>query len=98
MRGTTTERGYGTPHRHERAKWQPLIDAGQGVCLAAVCLKTSRWIRPGEPWHLGHSPDRTFYIGPCHPECNTSEGGRRGNRKHPKARGPIRRWRPTRSW
>ena len=94
----TVDRGYGQEHRAKRLEWQPLIDAGEGACLAVVCLRTSRWIRPGEKWHLGHSADRSFYLGPCHPECNASEAGRRGNAKHPKARGPIKRWRPTRDW
>ena len=33
-RGTPTARGYGTPHRQERAKWQARIDAGEIIYCA----------------------------------------------------------------
>jgi hypothetical protein len=91
--GTTTERGYGTAHQKERARWQPVVNAGQAWCHAAVCLKASRWIQPGTPWDLGHTADRSAYIGPCHMACNRSEGAVRGNR----ARGRIRQWIPLRT-
>ena len=54
--GTTTQRGYGGQHQKLRAQWKPVVDAGQAYCHAIVCLKADRWIPPGTPWHLGHSP------------------------------------------
>lgn len=75
---STASRGYGGAHQAERARWQPVIDSGRGRCCAEICYLPSRTIAPGAEWHLGHNRDRTGYIGPCHPRCNTTEGGKRG--------------------
>ena len=77
--GTTTARGYGRAHQLERARWKPIVDAGQADCHAETCLMGDRWIEPGTPWHLGHTVDRTAWTGPEHARCNTSEGATRGN-------------------
>lgn len=69
---TTTQRGYGHTHQQERAKWEPLVTAGQ-----AICWRCQNPIDPSEPWDLGHDdhdPDR--YAGPEHPACNRGAGGR----------------------
>lgn len=79
--GTTTQRGYGSTHQAERRKWKPIVDAGQAHCHAAVCLQLTRRINPGEPWDLGHTPDRTAYTGPEHASCNRADGARRKNRR-----------------
>lgn len=71
---------YGWEHQKIRAKWAPVVARGEGWCAEVVCLKASRHIEPGEPWHLAHTPDCTDYLGPAHAECNTSEGATRGNR------------------
>lgn len=86
---STTARGYGHQHQLEKAKWQPVIDAGHGTCHATICLEPTRTIQPDAAWDLGHTPDRTSYTGPEHPRCNRSEGARRGNKQ--RNRGP-RRW------
>ena len=86
MRGTS-ERGYGPEHQRERARWQPIVDAGQAMCHAARCLKPTRHIQPGEPWDLGHTPDRTAWTGPEHMRCNRVDGGKRA------ATPPPTRWR-----
>lgn len=86
---STTKRGYGHAHQAERKKWQPSVDAGQGYCSAATCLFPDRWIEPGTPWDLGHTPDRTTWTGPEHMSCNRSEGARRGNRMRGAARKPT---------
>jgi hypothetical protein len=83
--GSTTARGYGTPHQRVRARWEPVVAAGRGWCAELICLMPTRWIRPGTPWHLAHAPDGS-YRGPAHQRCNIAERNRRcGNRP--------RRWR-----
>lgn len=78
---TTTQRGYGwTTHQAQRRRWKPIVDAGQAYCCNADCLMSSRWIPPGTPWDLGHTPDRSAWTGPEHRRCNRAEGARRGNR------------------
>jgi len=76
-RGTTAARGYGRDHQRLRAQWKPVVDAGRASCHAAVCLKPTRWIQPGTPWHLGHTPDRSTWTGPEHEQCNIAEVNRR---------------------
>ena len=94
--GTTTQRGYGLAHVKLRAAWKPKVDAGEAMCCAAICLKRSRQIQPGTPWHLGHTPDRTAWTGPEHEQCNEADGARRGNRMRGKRRAVVmvtsRRW------
>lgn len=72
-RGTRQARGYDANHDALRATWQARIDSGQVVrcvtCGAALA---------GRGWDLGHTADRTGYIGPQCVTCNRSDGGRRG--------------------
>jgi hypothetical protein len=70
--GSTTARGYGTEHKRIRAKWKPIVDAGQ-----ANCWRCGQWLDPSKPWDLGHDDhDRTIYRGPeCRP-CNRATKGR----------------------
>jgi hypothetical protein len=87
----TAARGYGNHHQRERAKWEPLVEAGQVDCHAKLCLMPTRWIEPGSIWHLGHTEDRTTWTGPEHPRCNCTEAAirrhaMRNSRRHP------RRW------
>jgi hypothetical protein len=93
-RGKTAARGYGGGHQRLRAQWKPAVDAGQAWCHAVVCLKPSRHITPGTPWHLGHTPDRTAWTGPEHSVCNLSDGAVRGNRM----RGRVSQWVTSRQW
>jgi hypothetical protein len=79
MPRTTTERGYGADHRAERKRWAPIVERGEVDCHAVICLHASRRIQPGQPWHLGHTPDRSAWTGPEHERCNTTEGAKRGN-------------------
>lgn len=72
-RGTPTQRGYGAGHRALRADWQRRIDAGEPVTCA-----TCPTVLKGAAWDLGHTEDRTGYIGPQCLTCNRSDGGRRG--------------------
>jgi hypothetical protein len=68
---------YGKEHRALRRQWARKIEQGGVQCQATFCLMLSREIRPGTPWDLGHTPDRTAWTGPEHARCNRSEGGRR---------------------
>ena len=81
---SASARGYNYAHQKFRLQLKPSVDAGMGFCVAMVCLEErdgrSRWIRPGTPWHLGHTADRTAWTGPEHARCNTSDGATRGNR------------------
>ena len=86
------ERGYDGEHERLRARWAPLVAAGQVDCHAARCLRWSRRILPGAAWDLGHTPDRSGWTGPEHPACNRSEGAARGNRRRGSMRqSPVKR-------
>jgi hypothetical protein len=93
-------RGYTTAHQKLRARWKPVVEGGMAQCHAAVCLEGDRWIRPGTPWHLGHTPDRTAWTGPEHARCNESEGAIRGNRARGERVTGARRMavQPSRNW
>lgn len=72
-KGTTNARGYGKAHRDLRTRiGQRQVDRGGATCV--LCHEP---IRPGTPWHLDHTPDRTGYRGPAHASCNSADGGRR---------------------
>lgn len=89
MTSSTTERGYGAPHKAERETWAPVIAAGHGWCAEVVCLMSSRYIAPDMPWDLAHADTRHTYRGPAHVKCNRSEGAVRGNRAR---NAPPSRW------
>lgn len=74
-RGTRQQRGYDAHHEAERARWARRL-ARLGTLLCARCLDPARPIRNGDPWDLGHTDDRTGYLGPEHPDCNRSAGGK----------------------
>lgn len=66
VKGTTTERGYGSAHAKLRREWAKKVDAAEVQCSAC-----GRFIEPGTKWHLAHDPnDRSIYAGPQHAECN----------------------------
>jgi hypothetical protein len=84
--GSRAERGYGAEHVAERARWKPLVDAGQ-----VDCWRCGLWIDPRplvnrdgkrrSSWQLGHDDhDRTIYRGPEHVACNEAAGARKANR------------------
>ena len=98
---SASARGYHYRHQKIRTGWAPLVNAGQVRCHAVLCLEErdgrSRWIVPGTPWHLGHTPDRTAWTGPEHARCNLSDGAVRGNRMRGQ-RGTVRRRKQSRTW
>lgn len=69
LRGTSTERGYGTAHRALRARWAPIVAAGGVTCRRPGCGQP---IQPDEPWDLGHTESRALNepSAPEHRDCN----------------------------
>jgi hypothetical protein len=66
MRGTTTQRGYGSDHQQRRSLAKREVDTG-----TVACWRCGRLIDPDQPWHLGHDDaDRNIYRGPEHARCN----------------------------
>ena len=97
-KGTTTQRGYGAAHvkilKPSIARWRP-----GDLCAWCHQPMMDRWManRRGKrvsAIHLGHTADRTGYLGLMHAHCNTSEGASRGNRQ----RGMVRAWQSSRAW
>lgn len=72
---------YGAAHKRERARWRPVVEAGEAWCAELICLMPSRWIHPRARWQLAHDRANGGYLGPAHAKCNESEGARYGNRK-----------------
>jgi hypothetical protein len=106
---STAQRGYGKAHRRKRAEWEPLVEAGGVVCWRCRRLIVAGRIsqpdgkggfRLVSNWHLGHSDDRTRWLGPEHSACSVAAGARAGARKvnaKPKAvRRAAARKRPVR--
>jgi hypothetical protein len=92
--GSSTERGYGSKHRAERAKWVPKVKRG-GV----DCARCGQAIEPDEPWDLGHTDDRQGYVGPEHRDCNRADGARKRNAGRRRPVPEPRPWtRPSREW
>ncbi|AVO21702.1 HNH endonuclease [Mycobacterium phage MooMoo] len=84
-KGTTTQRGYGSKHKRERAKWVPKVKAG-----IVNCWRCGTPIHPNQPWDLGHDDhDRSITIGPEHRGKECPAGGNRAT--------AGRRTRPTRT-
>lgn len=82
--GSTSARGYGTPHQAKRKQLAPIVAAGR-----AVCWRCGFPIHPNEPWDLGHDDDdRRVYRGPEHRACNRATTGR--SRRQPNI--TSRRW------
>lgn len=59
-------RGYDAAHEAERRRYEVLL-AGGAVLTCATCPTE---IRDGDKWDLGHTPDRTGYLGPQCVPCN----------------------------
>ncbi len=112
-RPTTTQRQYGWQHQKERARYARIVDAGNAYCQQGIpgngssgkCYYPTRWIQPGTPWALGHTDDRTSYIGPCHALCNQRDGATRGGqavhgntRRNPTPRTPHGTGWRSRTW
>lgn len=103
---STASRGYGTAHQRERARHEPAVEAGEAFCCETVCIMPTRWIRPGSPWHLAHTEDRTAWLGPSHAACNLAERNRRVAKAKPRRRRNsgtkstprTLAWRTSRQW
>lgn len=67
-RGTSAQRGYGTPHVNARKAMARLVATGNVRC--ARCHQPNP---SGADWHLDHDDnDRTKYIGASCAHCNLS--------------------------
>src|SRR5699024_117285 len=74
-RGTATQRGYGHAHQRLRAKWEPIVEAGN-----VHCWRCKQRIEPSDNWHLGHDDNnREAYRVPEHATCNTSAAGKKSH-------------------
>ena len=68
--------GYGAAHQRLRARFGPLVAAGE-----VYCARCGRLIPPGAAWDLGHiDGDKTRYTGPEHQDCNRKAGAQQRNR------------------
>ena len=68
-RGSREDRGYGADHQAERAQYASLIRAG--ITIRCVTCNTIL----GPDFHLGHTDDRTTWVGPQCPLCNDRRAG-----------------------
>ena len=80
-------------HKTERKRWAAQMQTvGWLVCHQPICVKPTRTIMAGEPWHLGHDDTGTRFIGPTHAECNVRDAATRARQRQLKA-APIKsRW------
>lgn len=69
-RGTRQQRGYGTKHIKERARWARII-----AHTDIPCSRCHEPITSTDEWQLDHNDDRTGYLGPSHKGCNLSAAG-----------------------
>ena len=97
-RGTTTQRGYGWAHIQVRnallARWRPgdpCARCGQPMLYRWILRPDGRRVSAID---LGHTTDRSGWVGLEHRRCNRGEGARRGNRM----RGTSARWASARQW
>ena len=75
-RGNSTQRGYGSAHQRERARWSQRMVAGERV----VCPRCGCPILPGQRWDLGHNDARDAWTGPEHAHCNRAAGASNSQR------------------
>lgn len=78
-------------HQQTRARWAPIVNAGDAYCTEIICKMRTRWIAPGSKWDLAHDRVNGGYLGPAHARCNRSEGAAYGNRTRAGRRKPLPR-------
>ena len=82
---------YRYRHQQERKAWEPIVAAGEAVCMqpdphrpgsepGSGCVMKTRWIAPGAKWQLAHDETGTVTLGPAHTRCNARDGAIRGNK------------------
>jgi hypothetical protein len=74
------ERATYAVQKRSRARWAPTVAAGRVRCARGAACRFAEgrlggWIRPGEPWQLGH-PDGESVGGPEHVACNAGAPSR----------------------
>jgi hypothetical protein len=87
--GSTSERGYGGPHRRTRAAWAKIVDKG-----GATCWRCEKPIKPGSEWVLGHQDysGKMLYRGVEHKSCSDRSGQQVRQAADPDPRPPRTRW------
>lgn len=77
-------------HRGARHRWTPIVATGTVRCARGAACRYAEtvdgrlvggFIRPGEPWHLGHRDEENLTGGPEHRECNTGAPSRLESRR-----------------
>jgi hypothetical protein len=73
---------------HRTAEWAAFVRKARPIIAATLparCIKCPGVIRPGERWQVGHIIDDALggamdmsNVGPEHPRCNASSGGKLG--------------------
>lgn len=71
--GNRAQRGYGYWHKKLRAQLLP-------ESYGKICDVCGHVMLPGQDLDLGHTDDRTGYVGMQHSSCNRTLGARKGNR------------------
>jgi hypothetical protein len=101
-KGTTTQRGYGGEHQRERkrrlAMWRPgdpCVRCGQPIWAVSITLAGGSVMSLVD---LGHSTDRSGYVGLEHRRCNRGDGARRRNAGGPGGSGGPGIWPAARRW
>lgn len=84
---STAQRGYGSRHKAERKRLDPVVQSG-----LAMCVRCEEPIEPGTPWDLGHNDDRTMWTGPEHASCNRADGANKTNAIRRGQRVTSREW------
>lgn len=74
-RGTTKQRGYSGRHQSTRAEIVAAMEQGTVIrCVTCTSILTP------DTFDLGHTDDRTGYVGPqCANKCNRRDAGRRSH-------------------
>ena len=73
---STTSRGYGTGHKAERKRWEPVLQSGR-----VACSRCGFPIFHDQAWHLDHRDDKLGWLGPSHASCNLKAAAKRGNQR-----------------
>ena len=87
--GSTTARGYGSQHKQLRDQLLADLAARPGQPCPQTFpdgTRCGRPMHPGQELHLGHTSDRTGYIGLVHAYCNLRAAGMLRNLRAAKRR------------
>ena len=72
-------------HKAASKRGKQDVARGQGWCVqgmhgsSGTCVMRSRYIAPGDQWHVAHDDSGTVIIGLAHALCNAIDGGQRSH-------------------